>query len=267
MSTKKVNEKNNKTQKKIDENTLESKKENQSIEKKITKNKSKLKTEIDINGFEFDDAFKQDKRTFIQIYLSYIRLKHPFLYLINDDYNITAIKCILFIHSFGNHVCTNGLFFQENTMHRIYKDNGRFNFIYRLPLTLYSVIISSAISFGLKKLALTQSCIIDYKKKLGKLKTKGEAIKKADSIIKCYKIKITIFTVSIILTLSAYWFYIGCFCTVYHNTQFYLIKDSLIGFGLSMFYPFCYLLIAALFRIAALKKNYACLYQIGKIFA
>ena len=267
MSTKKVNEKNNKTQKKIDENTLESKKENQSIEKKITKNKSKLKTEIDINGFEFDDAFKQDKRTFIQIYLSYIRLKHPFLYLINDDYNITAIKCILFIHSFGNHVCTNGLFFQENTMHRIYKDNGSYNFIYRLPFTLYSVIISSTVSIGLKKLTLTQSYIIGYKKEVAKFKNKDEMFIKTFSIIRCYKIKFTTFVILIILTLVLFWFYIGCFCTVYHNTQFYLLKDSLIGFGISMLYPIGFILIAVILRIVSLKKNYAFLYRISKILA
>ena len=227
----------------------------------------KIKNDINFNRLDFEDALKQDKRTFTQLYLSHIRIKHPMLYLMYDDYNIYAIKCILFIHSFGTHICTNGLFFQENTMHQIYKDKGLYNFIYRLPLTLYSVIISCTISFGLKKLSLTQRCIIDYKKKIGKFNTRAEAIKKADNIIKCHKIKITIFFVSITLTLFAYWFYIGCFCTVYHNTQFYLIKDSLIGFGLSMIYPFCYLLAAALFRIAALKKKYSCLYEISKMFA
>ena len=62
-------------------------------------------------------------------------------------------------------------------MHRIYIDNGSLNFIYRLPLTLYSVIISAVISFGLKKLSLTQNCIIKYKKEIEKLKNKDEAIK------------------------------------------------------------------------------------------
>ena len=92
-------------------------------------------------------------------------------------------------------------------------------------------------------------------------------IKKAAVNIKNYKIKYIAFIVIIILTLFIYWFYIGCFCTVYHNTQFYLLKDSLIGFGLSMFYPFFYLLISGIFRIAALKKKYVCLYRVSKIFA
>ena len=122
-----------------------------------------------MNEFSFEEALKNDKRTLIQVYLSNIRIKHPIIYLFYNDYNIYTVKFILFFHSFGTHVCTDGLFFKENTMHRIYIDNdGHFNFIYRLPLTLYSVIISGVILFILKKLVLVQSCIIKYKKAIEK---------------------------------------------------------------------------------------------------
>ena len=273
----KENENNKKVQKKIKVNRkmkkyfTDSKIENQSIEKKQKKEVRIINTkdisEIDLNQFDYNEALKYDKRIFIKLYLSYIRLKHPIFSLFYNNYNISTIKIILFVHSFATHLCTNGLFFQEGTIHKIYIDNGRFNFIYRLPLTLYSVIISAVISFLLKKLVLTQSCIIKYKKNAAKFKNRDESIKKAVSIIKCYKIKFIIFVVLMILTLVAFWFYIGCFCTVYHNTQFYLLKDSLIGFSLSMLYPIGYLLILCLFRIIALKKNCACLYLTIKIFA
>ena len=223
--------------------------------------------EIDIKEFDYITAIEYDKRTFMQIYLSYIHIKHPIIYLFYDDYNIYAIKYILYVQSFGIHICMNGLFFREDTMHRIYKDNGTFNFIYRLPLTLYSVIISGVISFGLKKLVLTQSCIIEYQKLVEKTKNKDETVKKAIVIIKCYKIKFIVFIFSIILTLVAFWFYIGCFCTVYRNTQFYLLKDSLIGFGTSMLYPFGLLLVAGLLRFISIKKKSAFLYKISKILA
>ena len=152
-------------------------------------------------------------------------------------------------------------------MHRVYKDNGSYNFIYRLPFTLYSVIISTTISILLKKLVLTQRYVIEYKKEVEKLKEKDEIFKKAFDIVKYYKIKFIIFVISVILTLVTFWFYIGCFCTIYHNTQFYLLKDSLIGFGISMLYPIGLLLAACLFRILALKKNYKCFYRISKILA
>ena len=94
-----------------------------------------------------------------------------------------------------------------------------------------------------------------------------DAIKKATIIIKCYKAKFIIFVILTILTLLIFWFYIGCFCTVYHNTQFILLKDSLVGFGLSMLYPICVYLIAVLLRINALGNNHSFLYKISKILA
>ena len=152
-------------------------------------------------------------------------------------------------------------------MHRIYINNGSLDFFYRLPLTIYSIIISAMISLILKKLALTQSGIIEYKKEVEKLKNKDEADNKAANLIKRYKIKFIFFAILIILTLIVFWFYIGCFCLVYHNTQFYLLKDSLISFGLSMLYPIGIFFVAALVRIFSLKKNYACLYGVSKLIA
>ena len=43
------------------------------------------------------------------------------------------------------------------------------------------------------------------------------------------------------------------FCAIYINTQIHLIKDTLISFGLSLFYPFCINLIAGIFRIPSLS--------------
>ena len=86
-------------------------------------------------------------------------------------------------------------------------------------------------------------------------------------MIKYYKIKFIIFAISITFTLFVFWFYIGCFCTVYHNTQLFLLKDSIIGFGLSMFYPFFLLFIAILLRTAAIKKKCPFLYRISKILS
>ena len=238
------------------------------------KKKKKLKiinltdlTEVDFNEFDYHKALKYDQRTLIQLYFSYLRLKHSLLSIFYDNYNITVIKIILFVHSFGCHLCINGLFFREDTMHRIYIDNGHFNFIYRLPFTLYSVVISGIISLLLRKLVLTQRSIINYTKGIEKLQNKYETINKAVSIIKCYKIQYIFFVISIIITIVIYWFYIGCFCTVYHNTQFYLLKDSLIGFGLSMLYPIGLFLIAVLLRLIAIKKKYPFLYKISKLIA
>ena len=58
------------------------------------------------------------------------------------------------------------------------------------------------------------------------------------------------------------------FGAVYKNTQYHLLKDTLISFGLSMLYPFGIYLLPGLFRIPALadpNKKRECLYKFSKL--
>ena len=58
------------------------------------------------------------------------------------------------------------------------------------------------------------------------------------------------------------------FGAVYINTQFHLLKDTLVSFGLSLLYPFGLCLLPGLFRIPALsdpKKKREYLYKFSKI--
>ena len=58
------------------------------------------------------------------------------------------------------------------------------------------------------------------------------------------------------------------FGAIYRNTQFHLLKDTLVSFGLSLLYPFGIYLIPGFFRISALsepKKKKECLYKLSTI--
>ena len=79
-------------------------------------------------------------------------------------------------------------------------------------------------------------------------------------------IKFTFFYMISFIILIFFWFYLSCFCIVYKNTQIYLIKDTLIGFGTSFITPFHICLLPGLFRIPALKsKNKKYLYGLSKL--
>ena len=56
------------------------------------------------------------------------------------------------------------------------------------------------------------------------------------------------------LLILLFWYYLGCFCAVYKNTQFHFIKDTLISFGMGFITPFGTNIIIALLRIYSLKK-------------
>ena len=57
----------------------------------------------------------------------------------------------------------NALFFNDDTMHKIYQDEGSFDFSYQLPSILYSTLISNFISIFIKILALTEDDILKFK--------------------------------------------------------------------------------------------------------
>ena len=65
-----------------------------------------------------------------------------------------------------------------------------------------------------------------------------------------------------------FWYYLSCFCALYNNTQVHLVKDTLMSFTLSLFYPFILNLIPGVFRISALNskdKNSKCLYKLSQV--
>ena len=58
------------------------------------------------------------------------------------------------------------------------------------------------------------------------------------------------------------------FCAIYRNTQYHLIKDTLISLGISLISPLCYNLLPGIFRIPSLsdeKTNNRCLFKFSQI--
>ena len=44
----------------------------------------------------------------------------------------------LFFFSFSSDLTINALFFNDDIMHKIYQDKGKYNFFYQIPQILYS---------------------------------------------------------------------------------------------------------------------------------
>ena len=243
---------------------------------KITKNEVQLKTisinykynEYELNGLDYEEAKKIDKRTYFQYYFGLLKRKQLliFTFYTSTDYNSRILKISLFLFSFALYITINALFFNDDTMHKIYEDQGSFNFLYNLPKILYSTIISSIINFIIVFLSLTEKDIIKIKKKFDEKKEDLNSIIKNTE--KCLKIKIIIFFVFNFLFILFFWYYLSSFCAVYQNTQKHLFKDVSISFSLSLLYPFGLALLPGIFRIPALNhenENRKCLYNFSKI--
>jgi hypothetical protein len=241
--------------------------------KKNDKSKNKEKNDFkyedqELNDLDYKTAIKKDKRTYLQYYWCLLKKKHIilFTFLPVKDYNLLSLKLSLFLFSFSLYFAINGFFFNDNTMHKIYIENGDFNFIYQLPVTIYSTLISALINMILKTLAITESYFLTMKKE----KNIEKFMRQIRNIMKVIKIKIIIFFCLSFLLMLFLWYFISCFCSIYHNTQKILIKDTLITFSMSMLYPFGINLIPGIFRISALKakkRDKELLYRVSKVLA
>ena len=80
-----------------------------------------------------------DKRNYFQYYISLIKNNHPlmFSFVPFNDYNPFVIKIFLFFFSFSLDFTVNALFFNDDTMHKIYIDSGTYNLSYQIFQILY----------------------------------------------------------------------------------------------------------------------------------
>ena len=249
-------------------------KHNTNIIKKIDKiiiqktfnNKSiYMMNDYELNNLEYEEAKKVDKRTFIEYYFSLLKLRNIilFTFFYNQDYNLFSIKISLFLLIFSLHFTINSFFFNDDTMHKIYKDNSSYNFIFQIPIILYSTLISSTINIILKFFSLSEKDILQIKKEKNYLSSKNESIR----VKNCLRKKFIIFYILGIILLLFFCYFITCFCFVFYNTQIILIKDTFISFGLSILYPFLLIIFPGSLRIYSLNKNKKSIYKLSIILS
>ena len=158
----------------------------------------------------------------------------------------------------------NGLFFNDDTMHKIYKNKGGFDILGQLPQIVYSFIISTLFIFILEMLALTEGTILELKQIKAKVIFDG----KVSGLVKIIKIKFCLYFIISSVFLLFFWYYLSMFCAIYTNTQLHLIKDTLLSFAISFIEPFGIYLIPGLFRIPSLanqKNDRRIMYKVGLI--
>ena len=227
-----------------------------------------LLNDTELNTLEYKKAIEVDKRSYFEYYWCLLKKKQIllFTFIPSNDYNLMSIKISLLLISFSLYLSLVGFFYNDNTMHNIYIHNGTLNILYRIPQIFFSTIITVIINAVLKQLALTEQSIILIKQE----STIKMAIEKYKEISKCFKIKFPIFFILNIIFIIFFWYFLSCFCAIYINTQYLLIRDALSSFLLSMTYPLGFSLLPGLFRIPSLNaknKNKECLYKFSNFLS
>ena len=103
--------------------------------------------DFELNNLNYQEALKKDKRSYTQYYISLLRTNH-------------LLTIILFLFIFTLNFIVNALFFNDSTMHVIYEEKGKFNFLYQIPQILYSSLICGILTFIIRNLSLTEKDIL-----------------------------------------------------------------------------------------------------------
>ena len=225
---------------------------------KINKNKQQKMINVnnyideEINRLSYNLSLKCDKRTYCQYYTSLIKTQHSLICAIfnKNDYNSQIIKIDLFLIEFIIEYTVNALFYNDNTMHKIYESKGDFDLETQILISFYSTIISMVLNSPLNFLALTNDAIINFKQS----KRKFNFMKQFKHLKFILIIKFVIYFIISFLILLCFWYYITMFGVIYKNTQIHLLKDTLISFGLSLVIPFVIYLFPGIFRVLALSN-------------
>ena len=230
------------------------KKERKSKDKIIydnaNKNNDKL-DDLDLNNLTYDKALELDKRTFSQVYWNKLKSKHLIIYTFFSCYyyNLVYIKVSRFLFLICTSMAMNVIFFFDSSMHKIYMDYGKYNFIQQIPQIIYSSVVSLIIEILIGILSYTDKNIYQIRQ------IEKFSIDKLKDVLKAIRIKLIIYFIVTFLFFAFYWYLISSFCAVYTNTQKIYLKDFATSFSLGLVYPFAIQLCFAFLRIFTLKEK------------
>ena len=213
------------------------------------------RTDNELNYFPYIDAILIDRRTFFEIYLSLLKTKQ-ILFLTfgcKTDFNPRTMKISFFLFVFSLFLVSNTIFINDSLLHKLYISEGNISILSDLPKILYATIISSTIKNLLLLISFPESDILLIRRNSSIQHFKANhGIQKSISmvIIRCY-----FYFLLSMLILFLFWIYIASFFMVFQNTQFYVIKNTIISFGISLVYPIILYIFPALIRSASLKET------------
>ena len=143
------------------------------------------------------------------------------------------------------------MFFNENVIHQIYEEKGKYNIIYFIPKISISFAVSHIMTVIIKYIFLSESNIVEIKMKKSLILAHAYTFK----VIKRLRTKYILFFLLGIIFLIICWIFLSSFGVVYRNTEIVLIKNTLISFLISFVYPFFYNFIPFIFRICSLSDK------------
>ena len=212
--------------------------------------------EDELNGLDFDEYKEMEYRNFLDIFCSIFKTNYDFIstfFIFDDkDYRIYPIKVITYIDTLLLSLDINISFYNDDTMHKIYKDIGESFSLDRLPIIIMTNLLSFIPSIFIEIL------FSSYQDNFIALKTNMDDENDDEIIQKSYKnlsIKIRTYCVFSILFDFFSWYYISCFFAVYLKTQKAIFIDVLHEFILNIISFLLLSIIYTIIKIIFIKTS------------
>ena len=220
---------------------------------------------FELNDLDYEEAIKYDKRSFFEIYWNTLKREQIilFTFISYNDYNYFNIKLAKLTFLITTDMAMNVLFFSDDSMHKIFLNYGKYDFVQQIVQIIYSTIISQLLEVFLCFLSLIDTYFYHIKNL-----TPPNESSKAYELLKCMRKKLIIFFIFTFLFFGFYWYVIAVFCAVYENTQIIFLKDSILSFVFGIAYSIILYLIPTILRLCAIKypkQNLKCIYKLSGI--
>lgn len=214
----------------------------------------------DFNEMEFEDLIQYDKRSFMKLYFDSIKIFHIFLNacFVHNRKILKHIKIAKLLNSIMLDFSLSAFFYSDKYISNNYQNERESNFIYNLPISIYTYLFGTAISIGLNILSDSESGI----SKIAKNEHLEEMLKEIKTFLNMYKYKFIFFYLLQGILLLFFWYYVAAFCAVYQNSQYNWLISCATSTGMSMCIPFGIALIYSIIRAISLKYKSKWFYKI-----
>ena len=224
------------------------------------------RTYNELNNLSYYDAIIQDKRSLVQLYISYIMSKQLLLFTFHcrKDYNSKIIKIIFLLYTLIIFLLMNTVFVNDSILHDIFIHKGNIGLFYYIKRPIIITILSLIIKNLLMLFVFTENDVVSLREENETVKT--EKIRKTLTIV---TMKCCLFFVFNLFSLIFIWIYSACFFSIFKNTHFFVLKNTLITFGISLLIPLVFGFVSCLIRSFSLSnresKNRICTYYLSRI--
>ena len=235
----------------------------------ITKWEYSFLNDGEINELDYDNCMEHDKRNFFRIYFSFIKynLLIFFSFLVYEDFNVNSVKIALFFNYLILYLTFNTMFFNNNSIHNIYINDGKYKIGYH-GLRILGAFVLSLIFIKLIQLWITFNRRKSLKMKLKKRYTdsKNEILK----MIEKYTLNIRIYFPISLIIIIIFCYYVSVVCAVYRYSHKYLIVNWIICIIFHIAYSLILNIIPAILRFLSLKdknKNKKTMFTASRILS